>query len=145
MKKVRSESLYLYLKEQGVLESTPEVIEEAKRNYRRKYVQAWKRNRPKLRKEIRYSVTQKQYFELKVRAIESGLLPTEFAKDSMLSSVANKPNIPNRQMLESILQSIGIATSLCQHKDRYGNISPVQVEQYLLKAETALLKYLKDK
>jgi hypothetical protein len=144
--KIRSKALYTFLLESGVLNSQDKtLIAEAKHNYRKYYQRNWKRNRPKLKKEVRFLLTHREYFDLKIRATESGLLPTEYSKDAVLTSVANMPIIPKRKELESILQAIGIAASLCQRKDRFGNISGTEVETYLLKAENLLSDYLQSK
>ena len=140
--KIRSKALYLFLLEEGVLDGSQEEIAQAKQEFRKQYQKNWKRNKPKLKKEIRFELTHKEYFELKVRSLESGLFPTTFAKDAVLTSVAKQLAIPNKATLDKVLQVIGIAASLCQNKDRYGNISGKQVEEYLFQAEGLLLDYL---
>jgi len=136
--KIRSKALYAYLLEAGVLDGTPEEIDSAKCNYRRKYKRQWKQQK-RPRKEIRFEVTLKQFKDIKMKAIGSGVTHTEYARKVLLTAAESDLCIPNKKRLLQVLQVISMAAIASA-----GNtLPPWQLSEQLAKAEDMLWQYLK--
>lgn len=142
--KTRSKALYQFLLESGAINGIKEDIAEAKRLYRQRYLMQWRQNQSDLCKEIRFSITKRDYYAIKVRAISQRLKPASYAKQIVIASLSNTPVIPDRKTVEEVRQSIGIAYSLFLQKNKFGNISEWDVEQHLIRAERLLAEYLKN-
>jgi len=135
--KIRSKALYQYLAEQNVLRGTPDAIATAKRNYRRLYKKQWKqRRRP--RKEIRITVTLKQYADIASIAREQHTSPTALARTAILSNVEGSNYVIHDEQLLHILQVISIAAIAALKQ----TITMQELSLLLTKAETMLLQYL---
>ena len=133
--KIRSYALYHYLLQANVLGGSEEAILQAKKAYRAAYKKQWKQQaRPQ--KEIRFTLTIKQFFDLKAKAQSMALRHTSYVKALALTSI-DQPTILDPRLLE-VLQLISmttIATSHDKHTER--------VHTLLEQAETILLQYLK--
>jgi len=133
--KIRSKALYRYLVEANVLHDSDEVIALTKRKYRQEYKRQWKkRTRPV--KEIRYTVTVKQFVAIKNQAKAVGLRHTTYAKAVALESIG-LPRLHEDTLLQALqLVSMAvIATEQCQPS--------LRIYDLLRKAEAVLLEYLK--
>src|SRR5574338_608523 len=106
--KIRSKALYQFLVDTGAIDGTKEEVEAAKKEFRRRYQRENKRKRKALQPDIRISLTHRELFEIKVKAIECGMSYTDYIKQTVLSTLTNTLVIPNRSTLEQILQSLGI-------------------------------------
>ncbi len=137
--KIQSKKLYQYLLEQGVLDSSAEEIQAAKIRYRRIYKRKWKEDRQIPYKEVRPCFTLKEYASIRAVAKEAGFKnATTFAKQLVLSSAQGQSLIPNKDVLLSALQHIGMAATTLLN-----TANPHMVEVQLLKAEEILLNYLR--
>jgi hypothetical protein len=137
--KIQSKRLHQYLLEQGVLDGSPEEIGAAKIRYRRNYKKQWKQEQQLPFKEVRPCFTLKEYSSIKAIAKEAGFKnATAFAKQLVLSSAEGQSLIPNKDVLLSVLQHIGMAVTTLLNK-----ANPHMVETQLLKAEEILLNYLR--
>lgn len=133
--KIRSKPLYEYLLQANVLDGPDEAIRRAKQAYRKSYKRQWKqRSRPV--KEIRYTVTIKQFVAIKKTANEAGLRHTTYAKAVALESIG-LPRLHNDALLE-VLQFVSMAVIATERHQPY-----TQVCDLLHKAETRLLEYLR--
>jgi len=108
--KVRSQALFAYLQQAGVLNETLEAIALAKKDYRRLYKTRWKQRKQPL-KEIRFEVTSKQYQAIKANALFNKLKPTAYCKNEILSIIETTPIIPQRDMLLQVLQLVSMAVN----------------------------------
>lgn len=133
MKKIQSKKLFEYLLSQGVLFSTDEEIQHAKKTYRKLYKKQWKQNRKLPKKEIRPGFTLREYGDIKIRAHKMELTPTEYARQIVLMSVQNNYILPKRGVLERVAQLIYIA------QNSYADFSYCIPE-----AERLLLAYLDE-
>lgn len=104
--KIRSEKLWQYLSNAGVLNGSKEEISKAKMDYRRKYKWEWSQNRKSLEREIRPFFSIKEYMDIKVKAFEVGLHPTQYLKELALVAIATKQIAPNKDILKKVLQKI---------------------------------------
>lgn len=140
--KIRSKSLFAFLSESGVLNGTKEDIANAKALYRLRYRKDWKERHRNLKKEIRFYVTRKEYYEIKQKAISTKMTATSYSKLIVLSSISQTLQIPNRNILESIRQNIGVTLSLFLQKNKYGNVAEWNIEKRLIEAEKLITEYL---
>ena len=133
--KIRSKALYEYLVQANVLDGPMEAIMLAKKQYRQRYKRQWKkRSRPV--KEIRYTVTIKQFVAIREKAKEAGLRHTTYAKAVTLENIG-QPRLHNDTLLKA-LQLVSMAVIATEQRQPY-----MQIYDLLYKAETALLEYLK--
>jgi len=133
MKKIQSKKLFEYLLSQGVLSSTDEEIQQAKKTYRKLYKKQWKQNRKLPQKEIRPGFTLRDYEDIKIRAHEMELTPTEYVRQIVVLSLQNNYILPKRGVLEKVAQLIYIA------QNSYADFS-----HCLPEAERLLLEYLDE-
>jgi len=130
--KTPSNALYLYLKQTGALNGSPEAIALAKRKYRALYKRRWKQQQNQL-KEIRFYVSLQQFEAIKVRSSVNGLRTTTYVKKVILCDV-DSTTAPNPLLLEALqIISIAINTGAKQYNTNYGQ---------LIHAEQLLLRYL---
>ena len=128
-----------YLADVGVLDSPDEVINEAKRVYRKQFKREWKKKNHR-GKEVRPNVTNEQYASIVARAKLYGYRhPTTYVKDLILSETENKSLIPNKDELLNILQAVSMA-SIAFSKDP----TSIEVQALISNAEIMLLQYLKN-
>ena len=123
-----SKQLMLFLEQTGAIHGSPEEIALAKAQYRKAYKKTWKQNAPKSR-EIRVTVTPKQYACIEESARTAGTNPTDFLRQLGLNPDAGI--IPNKDILLHILQLLRMARCA-------GDSSQ------LADAEALLLRYLKQ-
>jgi hypothetical protein len=133
--KIRSKALRSYLLEAGVLNGAPEQIAYAKQAYRKQYKKQWKK-RLRPQKEIRYTVTIKQFEVIRRDAQRLAMKHSTYAKYCLLER-SGQPPVRNDCLLE-ILQLVSMATIAVERKS-----SIYQVQQLMQKAELKLLDYLK--
>jgi len=132
--KIRSKPLYNYLLHAGVLHSTDEVIARAKQAYRKQYKRDWKR-RVQQQKEIRYTVTVKQFEAIKSKAHSLAMNHTTYAKRTVLESVGVHIMV-NDRLLE-VLQLISMAAIALERT------APLyRIRELVNNAELKLLEYL---
>jgi predicted DNA binding CopG/RHH family protein len=135
--KTRSNGLYAYLLQSGVLHGTVEDIAFAKVQYRKMYKRQWKqRRRP--RKEIRIEVTLKDFQAIKTAASIAKLKHTTYVRMLILSSLGIKQLIPHKQVLLNALQLISMAVIAMANKSQSR-----QLLEQLTNAEQILLNYVK--
>jgi hypothetical protein len=139
--KIRSKKLYAYLKETGALEKGPGAIREAKKEYRRIYKRDWKRSKRQVSRVIEIRVSLKEYKALQNRCIESNTKPFDFAKEVLCVALNNTDFIPNKTLLQKVLQQLSIV-NIAMQKGR-GNVEAIK--NILNAAEQMLDKYLHRK
>lgn len=132
--KIKSKALFLYLQENGVLNGTPEEIDQAKREYRKKYKRRNKQDKRVFNTPVSLSFTRRELIDIKLLAEQNGLKYPEYMKDVLLSNLSKGNYIYNKELILRIQQNIGIAISVTER----GTIA----HQYLLKAEQLLIEYL---
>lgn len=136
MRKIQSKKLFKFLLDKGVLDGPEEAIQEAKREYVRLYKKEWKLRNTR-QKEIRISLTVKEFTELQTLAEQVGLKPTTLVHDLAISAIENKPFIADRDTLLEVLRNIGLA-----YMNIYQNSPNSDAENYLLRCESLLVHYL---
>lgn len=136
MRKIHSKKLFKFLLDKGVLDGPEEAIQEAKREYVRLYKKEWKLRNTR-QKEIRISLTVKEFTALQKLAEGTGLKPTTLVHDLAISAIENKPFIADRDTLLEVLQLIGMA-----YMNIYQNTPNSDAENYLLQSESLLVHYL---
>jgi hypothetical protein len=137
MAKPKSKKLIEYLNRMGVLNGTPEEIQLAKIHYRKEYQKNWKQTKAPLVKDIRITLTLREYKDLKVFVYDLKKSPTAYSKQIILQSINGKKIIPNRTELEIIYQKIGMAIN--QNLKDHSNIKLLET---LIKIEEDLSSYL---
>lgn len=137
MARPKSKKLLEYLNKVGVLNGTPEEIELAKIEYRKEYQKTWKQTKSPIIKDLRITLSLREYKDLKVFVYELKLTPTAYSKQIILQSITGKKIIPNRSELELIYQKIGMAIN--QNLKDHSNIKLVET---LIKIEEDLHNYL---
>jgi len=133
--KIRSRPLFDYLIEADVINGTPEQIAYAKKAYRKQYKRNWKlRKRPV--KEIRFTVTLKQFTALKTKAQAADMPHTSYVRHIALSSIGQP--MPETDVLLAALQSISMASIAISRNKPVADVTPL-----IEAAENIILKYLK--
>mgnify|MGYP001570420545 CR=1 FL=1 len=107
-KKIRSNRLLEYLIATGALDNGKDAIVQAKLAYRKQYKKEWKQHKLMLHKELRISLTLRQYHSLQLTAYDNKLSPTAFARQQVLIALDARPCVPNTEILRQILQSISL-------------------------------------
>ena len=135
--KIRSYALFNYLVEADVLNGTPEQIAAAKISYRKLYKRNWKlRIRPV--KEIRFTVTLKQYKEIQIHADCCAIKPITYAKHTVLESIG-APIMTNAVLLD-VLQLVSMATIGAIKQNR----SYTELSALLQQAEQLLVRHIQN-
>ena len=129
--KIRSKSLLEYLIVSGALDKGKDAIVQAKIAYRKQYKKEWKQHKLMLHKELRLSLTLRQYHSLQLTAYDNKLSPTAFARQQVLIALDARPFLPNTEILRQILQSISLTIN-------------DGLTDRLQTAEKLLIAYLKD-
>jgi hypothetical protein len=129
--KIRSKKLLEHLIVSGALEQGNDAIVQAKKLYRQQYKRDWKKRKLMLSRELRISLTLREYCSLRITAHNNGLSCTKFARQQLLNAIHEKPCILNPEILRDILQSISLSIN-DGRTDRLQN------------AEKLLITYLKD-
>lgn len=137
MAKIKSKKLLEYLTETGAINGTEAEIKAAKIRYRKEYQKNWKQSKSNLIKDLRITLSLREYKDLKVFVYDLQKTPTEYSKQIILQSISGKKIVPNRQELELIYQKIGMAIN--QNLKDHSNIKLVET---LIKIEEDLLNYL---
>ncbi|MDP1725555.1 MAG: hypothetical protein Q8M15_02135 [Bacteroidota bacterium] len=137
--KIKSKALYEYLLKAGVLNSSPEEITIAKKEYRKSYRNVWMKNKSKLSRELRIVYTLREYRDLKVYAKSIGTSPTALCKTLTTSVMQNKNVIPNKEQLNELLQGISMTLNIA-----FKMKANLQLIEELQEVETKLLNYLKN-
>lgn len=106
--KIRSRRLLEYLIVSGALDKGKDAIVEAKLAYRKQYKKEWRQHKLTLHKELRLSLTLRQYHSLQLTAHDNKLSPTAFARQQVLIALDARPFLPNTEILRQILQSISL-------------------------------------
>jgi len=133
--KTRSRAIYDYLRDANVLHGNKDAIYQAKLEYRKRYKRDWKK-RARPIKEIRFTVTLKEFERIKAKAIEAGIRHTTYARAVALESIGC-PQL-NRDALLQALQLVSMA-SIAVEQGR-----PSQEALVLLReSEELLITYLK--
>lgn len=135
MRKIHSKKLFKFLLDKGVLDGSEEAIQQAKREYVRLYKKEWKLRNTR-QKEIRISLTVKEFTALQKLSEGVGLKPTTLVHDLAISAIENKPFIVDRDTLLEVLQHIGLA-----YMNIYQNSPNSDAENYLLRCESLLVHY----
>lgn len=137
MAKPKSKKLLEYLNRVGVLNGTPQEIELAKIEYRKQYQRNWKQTKSPVIKDLRITLSLREYKDLKVYLYDSKITPTAYSKQIILKSINGKKIIPNHGELQIIYQKIGMAInqSLKDH-------SNLKLLETLIKIEDDLNNYL---
>lgn len=107
--KIRSQKLFAFLKEKGVLEGTDEQIKEAKRAFRKQYKDDWKKFHRLKRREISSLFTSVEYEVIRTEAKRVGLPPATYVRQTILAVISNNPPLVDRQKLLKALQLIGMS------------------------------------
>lgn len=134
--KPQSEKLFQYLKEKGLLDAPDEVIQQAKREYRKKYKKEWHQHKKEAQKVVRLIFTQSEFNALSFRAKAFGLCPTHYAKQCIISNQENTDVIPHQDILQKVLQQIAMASI------QSIRMRDIELKALLDEAETLLTKYL---
>lgn len=133
--KIRSRPLFEYLLKADVLNGTPEQIAHAKKVYRNQYKRNWKlRKRPV--KEVRFTVTLKQFVALKTQAQAAAMPHTSYVRHVALSSIGQP--MPETELLLSVLQNISMASIAIAR-----NMPMAEISALIQRAENTILQYLK--
>jgi hypothetical protein len=132
--KIRSKALYDYLLLSNVLTGSPETIARAKQEYRRLYKRQWK-HQGRQQKEIRFSVTLRQFATIKAKAQAMSIGHTTHARNIVLASI-QQPITHNNTLL-AVLQAVSMAAITIEQ----GKPIP-SVYELLRNAELMLLQYL---
>lgn len=139
--KVKSKKLRQYLEERNAFNSTPEEFISLKQQYRKEYKREWANNRLP-HHELRPALTLKEYSDIKKMARESGYKnPTAFTKNLILSSLQGKPIAPDRDLLLTISQKVGMSINLL--KNPYTFLDKSELIKFLTEAENILLEYIR--
>ena len=136
MRKIHSKKLFKFLLDKGVLDGPEEAIQKTKKEYVRLYKKEW-RQRNTRQKEIRISLTVKEFTALQKLAENVGLKHTTFVHDLAISTIENKRFIADRDALLEVLKNIGLA-----YMNIYQNSPNSDAENYLLHCESLLVRYL---
>ena len=131
---MRSEALYQYLLKADVLNGSKEAIARAKQEYRKHYKRQWKQQ-ARQQKEIRFSVTAKQFAIIKAKAQSASLGHTTYARNAVLAAI-DQPVSPNDTLLAALQAVSMAATAIEQGKPARS------AHELVRKAELALLQYL---
>ena len=107
-KKIRSNRLLEYLIATGALDNGKDAIVQAKLAYRKQYKKEWKQHKLMLHKELRISLTLRQYHSLQLTAYDNKLSPTAFARQQVLIALDARPFLLKPEILRQILQSISL-------------------------------------
>ena len=138
--KVNSKKLRQYLEERNAFNSTPEEFNLLKRQYRREYKRNWANNRLP-HHELRPAVTLKEYADIRRMARESGYKnPTAFTKHLIISSLQGRPFAPDKDLLLTISQKVGMSINLL--KNPYTFLDKSELIKFLTEAENILLEYI---
>lgn len=137
MAKPKSKKLLEYLNRIGVLDGTPEQIQLAKIQYRKEYQKNWKQTKAPLIKDLRITLSLREYKDLKVFVFDLKKSPTAYSKQIILQSITEKKTLPHRTELELIYQKIGMAIN--QNLKDHSNI---KLLENLIKIEEDLTNYL---
>ena len=91
----RSDKLWLFLQESGVLDVGDEkLIEEAKKRYRKQYKIGHKQIRRKSHPEITFCLSKREIKKLEKQASLSGLSKPRFVKDLVESFLSGREYVP---------------------------------------------------
>lgn len=132
--KVRSKALYLYLLQADVLNGSEEDILRCKKAFRTAYKRQWKqRSRPK--KEIRFTLTLREFELLKARTRMLELRHTAYVKSLVLSSIG-RPALHDDRLLE-VLQIVSMAVTGASR-----GMQREKLLELLYAAENKLFSYL---
>lgn len=144
MKKIRSQELYRYLLQKGVLGCSDEEILAAKKQYRKQYKSQWKRQRLKQKPELRPNFTKKEIETINKAALSKGLTNTNFVRQAALSVANKKEIIANKDSLLTILQKVSMAGVILANKKSDLHFDPELKEADILlqESEQLLMKYL---
>ena len=137
MAKPKSKKLLTYLDKMGVLNGTSEEIQLAKIQYRKEYQKNWKQTKAPLIKDLRITLSLREYKDLKVFVFDLKKSPTAYSKQIILQSITEKKTLPHRTELELIYQKIGMAIN--QNLKDHSNI---KLLENLIKIEEDLTNYL---
>jgi hypothetical protein len=137
MAKPKSKKLLEYLNRIGALNGTAEQIQLAKIQYRKEYQKNWKQTKATLIKDLRITLSLREYKDLKVFVYDLKKSPTAYSKQIILQSITGKKIIPNRSELELIYQKVGMAIN--QNLKDHSNIKLLEA---LIKIEEDLSNYL---
>ncbi len=136
MKPIRSKLLYQYLKEQGVLDMDEAQITHAKKEYRRLYKKQWAENHKGLKKDIRISLTQKEYSLIRHIPTEPNMTLPSFTKALLLAVANKKQRIPDETELIHVIQSLSVTISASH------DLIPRPILNQYLDIETKLRAYI---
>ena len=145
MNKIRSQELYRYLLQKGVLSCSDEVIKEAKQQYRKEYKRKWKRSQLKQKPELRPNFTKAELQAITKAAKARGVTNTDFVRQAALSQAHKMEFIANKDALLTILQKVSMAAGiLVANKEPtfvYGT-ELSEADTLLQESETLLMQYL---
>jgi hypothetical protein len=139
--RVRSQKLFAFLEQQGVLEGSEEQISEAKKRFRKLYHKEWRARRQK-KKGLRPIFTPEEYDAVRSHSKRIGMRPYSYAREVILHSLSGNQVI-NKTPLLKVLQLIGmtgIALSKAEHPVS-GYVISESINQ-LFQAEQILLSLL---
>lgn len=144
MFKIRSQELYRYLLQKGVLGRSDEEIREAKKEYRKQYKRKWKRQQLKQKPELRPNFTKRELDCIAKAAKAKGLTNTNFIRQAALSAANQTEIIANKEALLIILQKVSMSGILLTNKKAnllFGT-ELQDAELLMQESEHLLMKYL---
>lgn len=144
MKKIRSQELYAYLINKGVLGRSEDEIKLAKKQYRKEYKRKWKRAQLKQKPELRPNFTKKEIERIAISAKARGLTSTNFIRQSALSLSTQSNLVSNKDKLLIILQKLSMAGIKVSNKKAspFYDSEIGEADNLLQECEKLLMTYL---
>jgi hypothetical protein len=137
--KSKNSPLYKYLKENNVLGKSKEEVKKAKENYRKEYLKSWHKERRLENKDLRIRFTPSEFSKIREMALKLNQSPTSFSKQVILNEIQSEILIPNKQILQELVQKLGIVGMAIL---RNGSL---ETYESIEEIENALIEYLTGK
>jgi hypothetical protein len=142
--KTRSIQLLQFLKEHGADNASEEGIAQLRKDYRRLYKKEWRQKRQLPIKELRPTLTLKQYEILKQNSKKANFPnPTAYTRSLLLNDIMEQQFIVNMDNLMLVSQKVGMAINTIMRGNLY--IEKERVLELLNKAEGELLNLINSR
>lgn len=134
--KAKSNQLYQFLKDNDLIGKSKEEIQEAKIKYRKEYLKAWHKEKREQSVDIRIRFTPSEFSEIREKAKQLNISPTMYSKLAVLQESQSPIQIPNKAILQELVQKIGILGMSALRK------CPLEIYEGIEEIENALIEYL---
>lgn len=150
MRKIRQNTgIYKYLEETGVLErGIEEEIQQARKNYKKKYILSYKRKQRSQQKEFTVLLNKDEYKSMSAQAKNHHMTVVRFLKLAAIAYTNKKYIVPDREAvarIESTLIQIQneIQAIAKRNKILFG-LNPLAIEKRINRMETVIYDALQN-